>query len=77
MKQRMTFSVINGRRGPHSCEGLMPQYRKRPHGQHPGVCSLLNRGRGEVLKGKPGERGLLKGKPGKEIAFENVNKETI
>jgi hypothetical protein len=30
MQQRMALSIINGRRGPWSCEGLMPQCRGMP-----------------------------------------------
>ena len=38
--------VINGRRGPWSCEGSMPQYRGMP-GPGMGVGELGSRGRGE------------------------------
>jgi hypothetical protein len=48
MKQRMTYSVINGRRGPRSCEGSMSQYREK---EGPGmrVGSLGSKGRWEGI----------------------------
>ena len=41
-------SIIDGRRGPSSCEGSMPQYRGMP-GLRMGVGGLGSRGRGEVI----------------------------
>jgi hypothetical protein len=38
------MSVINGRRGPWSCEGSMPQCRGC-QGQEVGVGGLVSRGR--------------------------------
>jgi hypothetical protein len=40
----MAKSVINGMRGPWSCEGSMPQYRGMP-GPRMGVGVLGSRGR--------------------------------
>jgi hypothetical protein len=57
----MALLVINGRRGPWSCEGFMPQYRGMP-GPGMGVGGLGSRGRGD--------RGFFEGKPGKGITFE-------
>jgi hypothetical protein len=51
--------LINGRRGPRSYEGSMPQYSGIPG---VGVGGLGSRERGY--------RGLLEGKLGKGIAFE-------
>jgi hypothetical protein len=56
--------VINGRRGPWSCEGSMPQYRGVP-----GLGSWsgwVGKGRG----GGGGDRRFLEGEPGKGIAFK-------
>jgi hypothetical protein len=59
----MAFSVINGKRGPWSCEGSMPQCRGMP-----------GRRGGSGWIGKQGEgvwgRKFSEGKPGKEITFE-------
>ena len=56
------MSVINGRRGPWSCEGSIPQYRGMS-GPGRGVCWV-----GEQVKGEK-DRGFLEGKLGKEITF--------
>jgi len=57
----MALSGISGRRGPWSCEGLMPQCRGMP-------------GQGGRSGQKQGEeewdRRLPEGKPGKGITFE-------
>jgi hypothetical protein len=55
--------VINGRRGPWSCEGSMPQYRGMPG---PGSRSkwVVEQGEGE------GDRGFSEVKFGKGITFE-------
>jgi hypothetical protein len=55
--------VINGRRGPWSQEGLMPQCRGMPE---PGSWVGWVGEQGE----RGGERGLQRGKPGKGITFE-------
>jgi hypothetical protein len=55
--------VINGRRGPWSCEGSMSQYRGMP-GPGMGVGGLGSRGRGK------GDRGFSEGKLRKGITFE-------
>ena len=55
--------VINGRRGPWSCEGFMPQYRGMPG---PGSRSGWVGQQGEGT----GYRGYSEGKLGKGIAFE-------
>jgi hypothetical protein len=59
----MALSVINGRQGPWSCEGSMPQYKGMPG---PG------RGSGWVGEqgDRVGDRGFSEGKPGKGITFE-------
>ena len=57
----MAWSVINGRRGPRSCEGSMPQYRGMP-GPGMGVGGLGSR--------EGGDRGFSEGKLGKGITFE-------
>jgi hypothetical protein len=44
----MAYSVINGKRGPWSCEGSMPQYRGMP-GPGMGVGGLGSRGRQEGI----------------------------
>ena len=62
MQQRMAYLVINGRRGPRSCKGSMPQYRGMP-GMGMGEGRLGSRGKGR-------DRGFLEGKLGKEITFE-------
>jgi hypothetical protein len=54
MQQRMTLSGINGRRGPWSYEGMMPQFRGMPGqgggsgwvGEHP----HRSRGRGDGIE---------------------------
>ena len=43
MWERMAYSAINGRRGPRSCEGSMPQYRGMPG------LRMGSRGRGEEI----------------------------
>ena len=55
--------VINGRRGPWSCEGSMPQCREMPE---PGSGSGWVGEQREV----GGDRGFSEGKPGKRITFE-------
>jgi hypothetical protein len=53
--------VVNGRRGPWSCEGSLPQYGGMPG---PGKGSeWVNSGRGEGMR-------FSEGKSGKGIAFE-------
>jgi hypothetical protein len=50
----MAKSIINGRRGPWSCEGSMPQYMGMP-GPGIGVGGLMSRGREDgmgVFKGE-------------------------
>ena len=59
----MALSVINGRRGPWSCEGSMPQYRGM---LGPGSWSGWVGEQGEVGR----ERGFSKQKLGKGITFE-------
>jgi hypothetical protein len=59
--QRMALLDINGKRGPWSCEGLIPQCRGIPR-REVGVCGLVSRERGN--------RGFSEGKPGKGITFE-------
>ena len=44
----MTYSVMNGRRGPWSCEGSMSPYRGLP-GPGIGVGGLWNRGKEEAI----------------------------
>ena len=53
--------VINGSRGPRSCEGNMPHYREMSGSR---VVELVSRGREE------GGRGFSEGKPGKGTIFE-------
>jgi hypothetical protein len=55
--------VINGRKGPWSCEGSMPQYRGMPR-MGMGVGGLGSRGKGE------GIGDFSEGKLGKGITFE-------
>ena len=55
--------VINGRRGPWSCEGSMPQNRRMPRPESRSVWV------GEQGKGK-GDMGFSEGKLGKGITFE-------
>jgi hypothetical protein len=55
--------VINGRRGPWSCEGSMPQYRVMPG---PGSRSGWVGEQGEGGE----DRGFSEGKLGKGITFE-------
>jgi hypothetical protein len=59
----MAKSVINGRIGPWSCEGSMPQYRGIPG---PGSGSEWVGEQGE----RGGARGFLERKQGKGITFE-------
>jgi hypothetical protein len=61
MWQRVAYLVINGRRGPRSCEGSIPQYRGMP-GLGMEVGGLGSRG--------GGDRRFLEGKLGKGITFE-------
>ena len=55
--------VINGSRGPRSCEGSMPQYREMPG---PGSGS----GWVGEQEEREGYREFSEGKLGKEITFE-------
>ena len=55
--------VINGRRGPWSCEGSMPQYRGMP-GPRSGSGWV-----GDQVAGEREEEPFW-GRPGKEITFE-------
>jgi hypothetical protein len=55
--------VLNGKRGPWSCEGPMPQCSGMPA---PGSWSGWVGEQGE----ERGDRRLWEGKPGKEITFE-------
>jgi hypothetical protein len=55
--------VINGRRGPWSCEGSVPQYRGMP-GPGSGSGWVGEQGEGR------GNRGFSEQKPGKVITFE-------
>ena len=59
----MALSVINRKKGPWSCEGLMPQCR--------GMSGPESRSEwvGEE-KEWGGDRGFSEGKPGKAITFE-------
>jgi hypothetical protein len=59
----MDLSDINGRRGPWSCEGSMPQYRGMP-GQ--GSRSGWMTDQGE----EGWDREFSEGKPGKGTTFE-------
>ena len=59
----MAYSVINGRRGPWSCEGSMPQYRGMPGPESRSGWV------GKLFEGG-GDRGCLEVKPGKGITFE-------
>jgi hypothetical protein len=52
--------VINGRRGPWSYEGSMPQYRGMP-GPGMGVGGLVSRGRGLGEEIESFQRGTRKG----------------
>jgi hypothetical protein len=44
----MALLLINGRRGPWSCEGSMPQYRGMP-GPGPGVGGFVSMVKGEEI----------------------------
>jgi hypothetical protein len=57
------LSVINGNRGPWSCEGSMPQYRGM---SGPGIESGWV---GEQREGRE-QRRFSEGKPGKGITFK-------
>jgi hypothetical protein len=50
------IAVINGRRGPWSCEGSMPQYKGMP-GPGMGVGGLGSQGGGEGMGIFGGETG--------------------
>ena len=63
--QRMDLLDINGKRGPGSCEGSMPQCRGMP-GQGMGVGGLVSSGWGDGI----GFFFFLEGKPGKGVTFE-------
>ena len=67
----MALSGINGRGGPSSCEGLMPQCRWMLDLQ--GRSELEGRG-ASSLKQRGGERvygmGFVERKPGRDISFE-------
>jgi hypothetical protein len=63
MQQRMALLVINGRRGPWSHEGLMPQCRGMP-GQESGSGCVDEQGEWEW------DRRFLEEKPRKGITFE-------
>jgi hypothetical protein len=56
-------TIINGRKGPWSCEGSMPQCRGMP-GPGSGSGWVGEQGEGE------GDRGFGEIKPGKGITFE-------
>ena len=61
----MALSVINGRRGPWSCEGSMPQYRGMP-GPGSGNGWVGEQGQGEGDSGHV----FLEGLQGKGIMME-------
>ena len=63
MKQRIALLVINGRRGPWSCEDWIPQCREMPG---------RGRGSGWVSEQEVGgwDRGFSEGKLGNGITFE-------
>jgi hypothetical protein len=63
MYHRMALLVINGRRGPWSCEYFLPQCRGIP-GPGSGSGWVGEQGDGG------GDRELLEGKPGLGITFE-------